>query len=203
MDTTIFPARAGIENLYWRRSRCSASLSQIDEGGRDFAAELYNGHPGHPLDELPNLFTGRRNLRENRECMPCAGAISGVCFFLNTLLNLSSNPEECSLVHVIPGRVEWDEKNFQDVYDFEVDYSMSEDYQRIERDRANVWYEAQIGPTMRSDACANLRDSSSADITCDLIVEERAHSGKSLFASYNFDTAYGQFSSVPVKEPAI
>jgi hypothetical protein len=72
------------------------------------------------LEEALLLFTGR----EYSEIGPdlpgaCAGSVGGVCVYLDSLQELSDNRQRVGRVHVIPGSIEWNERPFYSVEDWE------------------------------------------------------------------------------------
>lgn len=181
MKTKIFPTRCGVEGLYWNRVKHGRN----EEGFKFVSNGLLPGRNRKPLLAAKELFIGRQvNVFDVGQS---ALASNGLCFYLDTLVSISANAEQCHLIHVVPGRVEWNGSPFEDVHDFPDSHSLG------------THYEATPGQVETLTSWSSVKDSVSLDLTCDLVLQESflPHHEKSVMATYRMTTSNGQFLVPP------
>ena len=97
---TIYPAKSGVEDLYWNRVQPNQKLEQ-----RDYVYKcLLRYRLRSILISAKDLSTGRSEKYVIRN--HSAKASGGLCFWTDTLLNVSANQEQCNRLHIIPDRIE-------------------------------------------------------------------------------------------------
>lgn len=175
----IRPARNGIEKIYWDRRQ------------RAFPMENPRYDPLHEgllaawprlsiLVVIRSLFTGRGNRPSERVkdiFNPSAASFDGLCFYLNTLIDVTSNPERGCLVTIIPGKIEWNQFQYDYVQDLVDRFEPEVDDRRYDSI-------STAGITQYDD----LVDSSSPDLRIELVVEEAATVTRVLRANYRVTT---------------
>lgn len=185
MKTKILPTRCGLEGLYWNRV-----YKKRKEEGFDYLLNgLLSVKDRKPLMAAQELFTGRQISASYKHMGQSALASNGLCFYLDTLVSVSANTEQCNLVHVVPGRVEWNGSLFEDVIELP----------HVENQLLRPHYEASPGQVETLTSWSSVKDSVSLDLTCDLVLQEsivRYHE-KSIMASYRMTTSNGQFMVSP------
>ncbi|KAM0426049.1 hypothetical protein ACHAPT_008680 [Fusarium lateritium] len=175
----IRPSRSGIETIYW------------DRRARAFAMEKPEYDPLHHglllawpkssiLGVIRSLFTGRRDGQSERAKdihNPSATSSDGLCFYLNTLTDVTADPERACLVTIVPGRIEWNHFLFDYVQDLVDRFDLELEDRRYDSTSARGI--AQYD---------NLVDSSSPDLKAELVVDEAATVKRVLLAKYRVTT---------------
>ncbi|MCJ1251543.1 hypothetical protein MMC30_008778 [Trapelia coarctata] len=183
VSTTIFPARSGVEDLYWHRwepDRRYQGWSYVYKG------LLEHRSPNDVLISAKHLFSGRYG--KNDPIDPSAKASGGLCFVTDTLIHISANQEQCNHLHIIPGRIEWK----GNIFDETIDYPYEENFP------GGPQYLAISGTTISSTSCIDLEDTSSPDITCQLEIEENGgNHARSINVAYRIATSNGRFRIGP------
>ena len=170
----VLPTRAGIENLYWRRWRPHQKRKDYVYGS------LLECKAWRILNSAKALYTGRQRDLPNVSAI----ASNGLCFFLDILVNVSANQEQCNSLHIVPGRIEWSNHL----------YSNLDDLPHEPFGLHTQHYHTTIEGPISSLSCFNLADSSSSDLRYDLLIEEKGDEGsQSLSAAYRFYTEKGRF----------
>ncbi|MCJ1479172.1 hypothetical protein MMC13_007856 [Lambiella insularis] len=155
LPTTLYPARSGVEGIYWNR------LEPDQKSDQDYVyRSLLRNRSRNILISAKDLFTGRTGRAVFRN--QSAKADSGLCFVTDTLIDISANQEQCSHLHIIPGRIEWDGNVFDETIDLP----------REEVRPQGLQYGAISEIKVSSTSCTDLEDTSSPDIACDLVLEE-------------------------------
>jgi hypothetical protein len=126
----IHPARAGFELFYTRQLAI-----RLDGDRKTFGNKMDIGPIFYVLETTPGVYDHKENIAENRildasrlftgrdsrlQDLPfeiSALSTSGLCFYLDVLRELSLDRECAGRVHVIPGRIEREEKPFYLVVD--------------------------------------------------------------------------------------
>ena len=176
--TDVLPARSGVENIYWHRT-----WPKPKEAKSYVYDSLLRNRYAPPFISAKDLFAGRAPRQVS--VFDSAIAYSGLCFVIDALFNVSANQDQCSRIHVVPGRIEWGEHIFDEISDAEP---------RKPTYLHNLGYEANIGLSALSISCCTLRDTTSPDIFCELLVEENGHSPTNkLNAMYRISTSKGRF----------
>ncbi|KAF4961386.1 hypothetical protein FSARC_10202 [Fusarium sarcochroum] len=120
------------------------------------------------------LFTGREDrflISGNSDDTPSAMSCSGLCFYLNTLTTITSDPEQACLVSIVPGRIEWNHYTY--------DYVKDSNTKRNTL-TGNDSYKCTSAKSI--DRYDDLVDSSSPNIKAELIVDEMAIANRALLA---------------------
>ncbi|KAH7139899.1 hypothetical protein B0J13DRAFT_624707 [Dactylonectria estremocensis] len=115
----IRPARNGIEKIYWDRRQRAFPM---EKPGYDPLHEgLLAAWPRLSiLVVIRSLFTGRGDRPSERVkdiFNPSATSFDGLCFYLNTLIDVTSNPERGCLVTIVPGKIKWNQFQYDYVQD--------------------------------------------------------------------------------------
>ncbi|MCJ1431958.1 hypothetical protein MMC27_001314 [Xylographa pallens] len=183
MAVPVLPTRAGLEMLYWERytnQRRRKNWNHVHLG-------LLNGRQRKPLTSAKDIFSGRT--RTTMFAPHAAIASGGLCFYMNTLVDISANSEQCYLVHITSGRIEWNNSIYERITDMRREYTS---------DLCHNAYEAVSGSIIPSSSCSTLKDSSSPDLICSLLIEEDGISFyKNIQAAYRISTANGRFRIGP------
>ncbi|KAF4436571.1 hypothetical protein F53441_13209 [Fusarium austroafricanum] len=135
--------------------------------------------PGGILTSAQILFTGQEfdfSKQDTNSHKPVAVSHNGLCFCLNTLNEITSDPQRACVVTIIPGRIEWNGFTFDSISD--VDEGV--------RDVQTTGYNS-ISMTNITQY-DNLTDSSSSELKAELLVEETAAEARSLHVTYRITT---------------
>ena len=188
----LLPSRAGIEMLYW-----------LHVGRRGTEDYVYHGLLScflPPLRVLQALFvesTVRRNdISEHRYT---AVSSNGLCLYMDVLTGLSSNPEKCAIVHIVPGCIVFKEHSYTFIDDPNFGFESSRRHH--ESPCLKSGYQAFLGDPISAAKCHRIENSSSTDLTHDLYVEESGLEGgqRVITAMYRFTTSRGQFLAPPMQ----
>ena len=152
----LYPARSGVEDLYWNRMQPGRKLEQQDRVYRSLL--MYRSR--NILVSAKDLFTGRSGKDVLRG--HSAKASGGLCFIIDKLIHMSAKQEQCNHLHIIPGRIEWEGNIFDEAIDFP----------REPISRGELQYEAISSTKTSSTSLFELKDTSTPDLACDLIIEE-------------------------------
>ena len=176
----LYITRRGIEDIY----ACSPQYEQ----DADFVTQIFgvnNEYVKHGIfgfNELKGLMDQVQGLFSHRPCPSrgyCALAGSGLCFYLDLLINPSTDQDHCGLIHVAPGRVEWNNNHYNSLSDaIRAPSDEFIDGLKMAYMDYNLW---QPEPVTQS-----------AQLRCDLIVDERsdANSLVELAAGYRFRSSH-------------
>lgn len=126
------------------------------------------------------VFTGRGDTQSERRrdiSNPSATSSDGLCLYLNTLTDVTADPEKACLVGIVPGRIEWNYFTFDSVLDL-VD--------RFEVDPEDCRYNSISA--IATNKYDDLVDSSSPDLRSELVIEEASTMKLSLRANYRITT---------------
>ncbi|RGP76716.1 hypothetical protein FLONG3_5156 [Fusarium longipes] len=199
----IQPCRLGLEKLYTIQNEVIVKPSTYDRGATDDYGEytddpvnngLLRSWPPNGILQLSQvLFTGRESIfakqHEPSTGMGVAsigGAVAvshhGLCFCLDTLTRITSDPEQACRVTVVPGRIEWNGFVYDSVRDRALHLG--------QEGRDEVPYEAASITDI--SLYEDLVDSSSADLKAELVVEETITETKGLHATYRVKTPVHQ-----------
>ncbi|KAI3583978.1 hypothetical protein IWW34DRAFT_901915 [Fusarium oxysporum f. sp. albedinis] len=102
-DLEVRPTRSGLETLYWTLEKAidPPGLSSYDPVVHDLLGTWHEG----ALALAQMLFAGRQRDRDSDRVV--AASHSGLCFCLNTLTEITSDPQRACVVTVVPGKIEW------------------------------------------------------------------------------------------------
>ncbi|CAH0051602.1 unnamed protein product [Clonostachys solani] len=116
-DLTLRPTRSGIESLYWDRRALRPPAG--DDNYESPLEGLSRWNFTSYLAPIKTLFVGRDYTLEEktRGYYPAAVATAGLCFYLNTLCEVTSNPESACLVNIIPGGIQWNDFIYHQIQD--------------------------------------------------------------------------------------
>jgi hypothetical protein len=175
----IHPVRSGIEKIYWSLNLQRSASLRISEGDTAERAILWSWAQHNSLTWMEILFTGRGDSdRHNNMSMgdPVANTRNGLCFCLNTLTEITSDPQRACLVMVMPGKIEWNDFIYDRVQDLEI-----------------VLQTTHGGPYSAVSATVinqydDLADSSSADLKAELIVNETTAQRRVFDTTYRITT---------------
>lgn len=176
----ILPARSGIERIYWNLKLERAELRRLADHENVVKHAILRPWAQHDsLTWMQILFTGRGDDDQYND-MSTNGSIvatrNGLCFCLNTLIEVTSDPQRACVVTVVPGKIEWNDSIYHHVRDLEHDPQIARD-----------------GPYSAISATVitqydDLADSSSADLQAELIVEETTAERRVLDTTYRITT---------------
>jgi hypothetical protein len=184
MPRNILPVVSGIELLY---SDCLGHWESC-KATNELPHHLLCGVNNDILSQACSLFTGRRI--SNSKHMS-AFTSDGICFYRDVLTQVSVDPERCNLVHVVPGKIEWDSIPYEAVTDRTGD--------QISYNSGSDVYKARSGRSISPIDLEELPDTCSSDLTCELMVEEPAsRNSKTLTATYRMASKEGRFLVKPV-----
>ena len=185
MAVPVLATRAGLEMLYWARftnERRKEKWSHVNKG-------LLNYRDRRPIISAKDLFSGRS--RKSFLGPHAAIASGGLCFYIDTLVNISANSEQCYLVHITPGRIEWGNSIHERITDLPREHTNTNEL-------CHNAYKAISESTVSSSSCSALKDSASSDLTCNLLIEEDSVSlYKNIQTAYHISTAKGRFMIGP------
>ena len=119
-------------------------------------------------------------------------ATGGICFYYNILNGLSADQNQCRLIHLVPGRIKWQNHLFNRIYDTPHDHRQL----RLQ----DTEYRATLGTACPATSIPHLQESTSPDLKAELLIEddeERENYTKTLLASYRFTTSQGRFCFTP------
>jgi hypothetical protein len=174
-DLEVQPTRSGLESLYWtyRGTSFSSQNSDYDPVVHDLMA-LW---PEDTLVLAQTLFAARGHGRASSNNNIIATSHSGLCFYLNTLTKISSNPQRACLVTIVPGKIEWDNHVYDIVHDQEIELTSTP---------KTTGYDATSMATVTN--YDTLSDSSTPGLITELIVEEVLPESTSFSAIYQVST---------------
>ncbi|KAM0214094.1 hypothetical protein ACHAQI_003714 [Fusarium lateritium] len=162
----VHPARSGIERIYWNLELQRFESLGGSKGDSFEHAILWNWAQNDSLTWMQVLFTGRgdsdrHNRRYNTSTDDSVVATrNGLCFCLNTLTEITCDPQRACVILVMPGKIEWNDFIYDQVWDIGTD---------LQIDRGGPY--SAVSATV-IDQYDDLADSSSADLKSELIVEE-------------------------------
>ncbi|KAF5663385.1 hypothetical protein FCIRC_11174 [Fusarium circinatum] len=133
---------------------------------------------GGVLMVAQTLLAGRQHDTVAGSGSIVAASHSGLCFFLNTLTEISSDPQRACVVTVVPGRIEW--KNF--MYDMVRDQG----FETASTPEKTGYDAVSMSTVTKYD---DLTDSSTPGLIAELLIEEILRENTSLHASYRISTA--------------
>ncbi|KAF4496079.1 hypothetical protein FAGAP_7770 [Fusarium agapanthi] len=179
-DLGVQPTRSGLESLYWLQRRFTAGLGDSEHDPiRDGLLAYW---PKHTLAMAQILFTGRQHERDLDGHSVVAVSHSGLCFCLNTLTEITSDPQRACLVTVVPGRIAWNNFMYNIVYDQEPEPNPT---------GKETGYNALAMTT--TTTYDDLADSSTPGLNVELIIEEIFPENTSLSAIYRVSPAASPF----------
>ena len=188
----ILPARSGVENIYWH-----SWIRHWDQRKGDMKSYVYDclldQEDRSTLFAAKALFEGRENERERVEAS--ALATGGICFYYDILIGLSADQNQCRLIHLVPGRIEWQDHLFNRIYD-----TPHTPHGLRQLKLRGTEYRATLGTACLATSIPHLQESTSPDLKAELLIEddeERESYTKTLLASYRFTTSQGWFCFTP------
>ncbi|KAI6765623.1 hypothetical protein HG530_006693 [Fusarium avenaceum] len=183
----IYPARSGIEEIYWCLS--SRRLESLRDSGGDPAVLdsadqdlLWSWEEQDSLAWMQILFTGSDDIdifASYRIRNSAVATRNGLCFCVNTLTEITSDPQRACMIMVVPGKIEFCDSIYHRVLDLESDPN---DFRTTHGGTYNA-VSAQV--INQSDTLA---DSSSADLKAELIADESTAVRKVLKVTYRITT---------------
>ncbi|SCO86307.1 uncharacterized protein FRV6_10434 [Fusarium oxysporum] len=185
-DLEVRPTRSGLESLYWDQGYVVPDLDPVAHG-------LLKSWPAcGSLMLAQMLFSGQQQVRVLGRESIAATSHSGLCFCLNTLMEITSDPQRACVVTVVPGKIEWN--NFM--------YSMVSDHiSGVTGTLEVTGYDAvSMASVTKYD---DLADSSSPGLNAELIIEEVFPESTSLSAIYRVSTAVFPSRHFPIGPSAI
>ncbi|KAF5700133.1 hypothetical protein FMUND_14438 [Fusarium mundagurra] len=168
-DLEVRPTRSGLESLYWNQEHIAPGLLEPVVHGL-----LKSGPAGSSLMLAQMLFSGQQHERALGRDNIVATSRNGLCFYLNTLTEITSDPQRACAVTVVPGNIEWNHFMFNMVRD-----GIS--------GTPGIGYDAVSMTTVTN--FDDLADSSTPGLNAELIVEEVLPESNSLSAVYRISTA--------------
>ncbi|KAM0185589.1 hypothetical protein ACHAPI_012095 [Fusarium lateritium] len=174
----IHPSRSGIERIYWNlKLQRSASLRASK--GESFEREiLWNWAQHDSLTWMQILFTGRGD--GDRYSTSTDDSVvatrNGLCFCLNTLTEITCDPQRACVILVMPGKIEWNTSIYDHVRDIG---------SHLQIDRGGPYSAVSAAVINQYD---DLADSSSTDLISELIVEETTALKRVLDVTYRITT---------------
>ncbi|KAF5709785.1 hypothetical protein FGLOB1_5771 [Fusarium globosum] len=176
-ELDVRPTRSGLENLYWTQKDILITSKLSDYDPVDHGL-LRSWPPGGVLMVAQTLLAGRQHDVVSGSGRDVAVSHSGLCFVLNTLTKITSDPQRACVVTAVPGRIEWN--NF--MYDMVRDQGF---------DMANTPEKAGYDAISMSTVTKydDLADSSTPGLNAELLIEEILRENTSLHASYRISTA--------------
>ncbi|KAF5645181.1 hypothetical protein F52700_2381 [Fusarium sp. NRRL 52700] len=176
-ELEVRPTRSGLENLYWtqRNILIPSNLSDYDPVDHGL---LRSWPPGGVLTVAQTLLAGRQHDTVSGSGDLVAASHSGLCFVLNTLTEVTSDPQRACIVTAVPGRIEW--KNFM--------YDMVRDqvFETASTPEKTGYDAVSMSTITRYDIMA---DSSTPGLNAELLVDEILRENTSLHASYRITTS--------------
>ncbi|KAK2673918.1 hypothetical protein RAB80_011461 [Fusarium oxysporum f. sp. vasinfectum] len=185
-DLEVRPTRSGLESLYWDQGYVVPDLDPVVHG-------LLKSWPAcGSLMLAQMLFSGQQQVRVLGRESIAATSHSGLCFCLNTLMEITSDPQRACVVTVVPGKIEWN--NFM--------YNMVSDHiSGVTGTLEVTGYDAvSMTSVTKYD---DLADSSSPGLNAELIIEEVFPESTSLSAIYRVSTAVFPSRHFPIGPSAI
>lgn len=176
-DLELQPTRSGLESLYWaQRARgCMPEDSDSDPTYDPVVDGLLKSWPERTLTLAQILFAGREH--DKRSFGAVAASHSGLCFCLNTLTEITSDPQRACVVIVVSGKIEWNGFLYDMVRDQEQDTAII-----AEKSDWRIGYNALSMTTIKS--YDGLTDSSTPGLDAELIIEEQHPENTSISATY-------------------
>lgn len=180
-ELEIQPTRSGLEGLYHRQNIIASQSDLVDHG-------LMKSWPAEGSLMLAQmLFAGRQHDRDIGIVDPVATSHSGLCFCLNTLTDITSDPQRACVVRVVPGRIQWNNS----LYDI-----MSDQILKQEDTSERTGYDAvSMKVVTKYD---DLDYASTPGLNAELIIEENIWATTSISATYRLSAAAfpGRYFSV-------
>ncbi|KAF5542061.1 hypothetical protein FMEXI_7665 [Fusarium mexicanum] len=175
-DHEVQPTRSGLERLYWLHRTAIRAPGQPEYD--PVTHGLLGSWPNHALALAQMLFAGRKNDRNTADGSVIAASHSGLCFCLNTLTEITSDPQRACVVTVVPGKIQWNHFMYDMVCDQEEE-TMSSDEE--------TGYDALSMKTITT--YDDLADSSTPGLNAELVIEEVFPESTSLSAIYRVSNA--------------
>lgn len=169
------PSRSGLEKVYWERRRKASPMEKPSYDPLHHGL-LVSWPAFNILAVMRSLFTGRGDANSERKKdinNPSATSSDGLCLYLNTLTETTTNPERACLVTIVPGRIEWNQFTFDSVQDLVDRFEIEPEDRRYDSTSATAITQYD-----------GLVDTSSPDLRSELVVEETSTMKRSLRANY-------------------
>ncbi|KAG5795906.1 hypothetical protein H9Q69_005051 [Fusarium xylarioides] len=174
-DLELLPTRSGLESLYWTQKDALISLHLPNY---DPVRGLLESWPRDILVLAQTLFVSRQHERNSTNSDIVVTSHSGLCFCLNTLMKITSDPQRACAMTIVPGKIEWNNFVHDMVYD-----------QGTENGRfpgMTGYNVASMSTVTKYDDLAN---TSTPGLAAELIVEEVFPESNCLSAVYRVSTA--------------
>ncbi|CZR42758.1 uncharacterized protein FPRO_10061 [Fusarium proliferatum ET1] len=171
----VQPTRSGLESLYWLQKKFTTGLRDTDN---DLAGiDLLGYWPKHTLVLAQILFTGRQHDRVWGSHSVVAVSHSGLCFYLNPVTEITSDPQRACLLTVVPGKIAWNNFMYDMVYD--------QNPEKTSTGKSSGYDALSMTAITTYD---DLADSSSHGLDAELIIEEVFPESARLSAIYRVST---------------
>ncbi|KAM5374496.1 hypothetical protein ACJA88_007961 [Fusarium oxysporum] len=173
-DLKVKPTCSGLESLYWAQSDAIGYPLSCDP----VADGLLGPWPKRTLTLAQMLFAGRKNDRDLGSGSVVAASHSGLRFCLDTLTEITSDPQRACVVTVVPGKIEWNS--------FMYDMVRDQEASKTSTPRGTGYDAVSMTTVTKYD---DLADSSTPGLTAELVIEEMFPESSSLSAIYRVSTA--------------
>ncbi|KAF2972287.1 hypothetical protein GQX73_g1342 [Xylaria multiplex] len=116
-DLPIAPSIAGLEQLYWEHAEFNLKEATDMWAGQDLLSLV------GILFSCTETYKVVSNIKSTRSS---AVSANGLCFYMNTLCNPTGSPGEATLVHIVPGRVQFNDFTYEHIVDDDDEINKSE-----------------------------------------------------------------------------
>ncbi|KAI8952690.1 hypothetical protein F4801DRAFT_539975 [Xylaria longipes] len=175
-DLLISPSIAGIEQVYWEHAGFN-----IDE-----AKDVWIGQDLLSLvgilfccTETYKVITNTRGTRS------AAVSANGLCLYINTLCNPIGSPDEATLMHVVPGRIHFNDFTYEHIIDNDDEINKSE----YEHTQETEFFCRSASPV---DSYDNVTMSLSEGLKSELNIVETVDNSRVIKASYHISQKIGK-----------
>ena len=184
-DLVVCPTLNGMNRLYMMTRPTMPSTEDFGNTTQiSWLALLSIPFQFTDLHTMGLLFNGRVDFDplDFAQKHTCASAADGVCIYLNSVCEISSDPQRACLIHIVPGRIEWNNFSYHRVVG-----SIKGPY-RHESSAMTRWPCTGATSITTYD---KLKDTSSQNLEACLIVVEESISTNTILAKWRISSPSG------------
>jgi hypothetical protein len=183
-DSGVFRGSEGISSTSFYAFWADSSLTV---NGIRVLAQTWLCNGTH-LESIRILFTGRGQIGLRSWGMkgPSAFSAEGICVYSNSLCEMSLDPERACSMYVVPGRIQWNDYLYGEIWDSNDGHTKTVEGQK---------WESNVSGTVT--AYDDLKDSSTPNIQVKLLIEEYLSQTQRISSKWLVSSARGSWSLGP------
>ncbi|KAJ2988929.1 hypothetical protein NUW58_g3725 [Xylaria curta] len=175
-DLSIAPSIAGMEQLYWEHDNVNLEEAKKMSVGQDLLSLV------GILFSCTETYKVVSNMKSTRSS---AVSGNGLCFYMNTLCNPTGPPDEATLMHIVPGRIHFNDFTYQYIIDDDDEINKS-DYEGTQETEFFCRSVSMV------DSYDTMAASSSEGLESGLNIVETMDNSRVIKASYHISQKVGK-----------